>query len=100
MFHGSDKHAEKAAALFSVIASCRPHSIDPEQYLDEILRMLPYWPKERVLELAPKNWTATRAKLRLRSMRPVLARHSGGVTQHLPPGYGFLASPSIVPQQP
>jgi hypothetical protein len=26
--------------------------------------VLPYWPKERHLELAPKNWKATRAKLR------------------------------------
>ena len=64
MFYGSDTHAESAAAVFSVIASCRLHSVDPEQYLDEILRVLPYWPKERMLELAPKNWTTTRAKLR------------------------------------
>jgi transposase len=47
-----------------VIASCRVHSIDPQQYLDEVLRVLPYWPKERYLELAPKSWKATRAKLR------------------------------------
>jgi hypothetical protein len=52
-----------AAASFSIIASCRLHSLDPQQYLDEILRVLPYWPKERHLELAPKYWLATRAKL-------------------------------------
>jgi hypothetical protein len=40
------------------------HGIDPHQYLDEVLRILPYWPKERHLELAPKSWMATRAKLR------------------------------------
>jgi hypothetical protein len=27
------------------------------------MRVLPYWPKERYLELAPKYWCATRAKL-------------------------------------
>jgi len=64
MFYGSDTHAESAAALFSTIASCRLHSIDPQQYLDEVLRLLPYWPKERYLELAPKHWKTTRAKLR------------------------------------
>jgi len=64
MFYGSDTHAESAAAIFSIIASCRLHSLDPEQYLDEVLRVLPYWPKERMLELAPKHWQATRAKLR------------------------------------
>ncbi len=63
MFYGSDTHAESAAALFSIIASCRLHSIEPHQYLDEVLRVLPYWPKQRYLELAPKHWLATRAKL-------------------------------------
>ena len=32
--------------------------------LDETLRILPYWPRERYLELAPKHWSATRARLR------------------------------------
>lgn len=64
MFYGSDVHAESAAAIFTIIASCRLHGIDPQQYLDEILRVLPYWPKERFLELAPKHWKASRAKLR------------------------------------
>ena len=64
MFYGSDTHAESAAAVFSIIASCRLHSVDPHQYLDEVLRVLPYWPKERYLELAPKHWKATRAQLR------------------------------------
>ena len=63
MFYGSDGHAENAAAIFTIIATCRLHSIDPQQYLDEVLRVLPSWPRERYLELAPHNWTATRAKL-------------------------------------
>jgi transposase len=63
MFYGSDTHAESAAALFTLIASCRLHRLDPEQYLDEVLRVLPHWPKERYLELAPKYWQATRSKL-------------------------------------
>ena len=63
MFYGSDAHAESAAAIFSIIASYRLHSIDPQQYLDEVLRILPYWPRDRYLELAPNDWIATRAKL-------------------------------------
>ena len=63
MFYGSDHHAESAAAIFSIIASCRMHSLDPQQYLDEVLRILPYWPRDRYLELAPNNWRATRPKL-------------------------------------
>jgi transposase len=64
MFYGSDTHAESAAAIFSIIASCRLHAIDPQQYLEEVLRVLPYWPPQRYLELAPNRWAATRAKLR------------------------------------
>jgi transposase len=64
MFYGSDTHAEAAAAIFSIIASCRLHAVDPYPYLDEVLRVLPYWPKDRYLELAPKYWRATRARLR------------------------------------
>jgi len=64
MFYGSDTHAEAAAAIFSVIASCRLHRLDPFAYLDEVLRVLPHWPRHRYLELAPKNWVATRARLR------------------------------------
>jgi transposase len=40
MFYGSDTHAEAAAAIFSVIASCRLHALDPYQYLEEILHPL------------------------------------------------------------
>ena len=76
MFYGSDTHAESAAAIFSIIASCRLHAIDPQQYLDEVLRVLPYWPKERYLELAPKLWATTRAKLRADE----LAAHLGAFT--------------------
>ena len=64
MFYGSDTHAEAAAAIFSVIASCRLHALDPFQYLEEVLRVLPYWPRDRYLELAPKYWRATRGLLR------------------------------------
>ena len=63
MFHGSELHASAAAALFSILASCRLHRIEPWKYLDEVLRLLPQWPAKRYLELAPKNWVATRARL-------------------------------------
>jgi transposase len=64
MFYGSDTHAEAAASIFSAVATCRLHGLDPYQYLEEILRVLPYWPRDRYLELAPKYWRATRGRLR------------------------------------
>ncbi|MBL0196378.1 MAG: transposase domain-containing protein [Myxococcales bacterium] len=54
-------HAHAAAALFSLVASCRLHDLDPQLYLEEVLRLLPTWPKDRYLELAPKNWGHPRA---------------------------------------
>jgi transposase len=64
LFCGSDDHAHAAANLFSLIASCQLHGLDPETYLAEIFRVLPYWPRDRYLELAPKYWQVTRARLR------------------------------------
>jgi hypothetical protein len=34
-----------------------------DEYLRDLLRVLAHWPKDRFLELAPKFWTATRARL-------------------------------------
>lgn len=64
LFFGSDDHASAAANLFSLIASCRLHGIDPETYFAELLHVLPYWPRDRYIELAPKYWKVTRATLR------------------------------------
>ena len=63
LFCGSDGHAEAAANLMSLIASAKLHKHDPELYLREIIRVLPHWPRDRYLELAPKYWAATRARL-------------------------------------
>jgi hypothetical protein len=63
LFFGSDDHAEAAANLYSLIASCKLHRIDPERYLADVIRILPYWPRERHLELAPAHWARTRERL-------------------------------------
>lgn len=63
MFFGSDDHASAAANLFSLIASCKLHRLDPEAYLTDVVRALPYWPRDRYLELAPRYWARTRARL-------------------------------------
>jgi hypothetical protein len=60
---GSDDHASAAANLLSLIAFCELHRLDPETYLAEIIHLLPYWPRDRYLELAPKYWAATRARI-------------------------------------
>ena len=61
--HGSDKHAERACAIASLIASCQVHGLDPEFYLQEVLTVIPTYPLKSVLDLSPKNWVATRQRL-------------------------------------
>lgn len=63
MFCDSDAHAESAAAKFTLIATCRLLHVGRRQYLDELMRFLPYWPRERFHELAPQHCARTRARL-------------------------------------
>jgi transposase len=63
LFVGSDDHAQAAGNLMTLIASARLHSLDPELYLRDVFRVFPHWPRDRYLELSPRDWTATRARL-------------------------------------
>jgi transposase len=81
LFFGSDDHASAAANLLSLIASCELHRLDPETYLAEILHVLPFWPRERYLELAPKYWAASRARI----PRAQLDLEIGDITVPPPP---------------
>lgn len=54
---------EAAANLYSLIASCKLHGLDPERYLAEVIHVMPYWLRDRFLELAPAYWANTRARL-------------------------------------
>ena len=82
LFFGSDDHASAAANLFSLVASCKLHRIDPESYLADVMRVMPYWPRERYLELCPRDWAATRRRL----VPTELAAHVGPIT--VPPAPG------------
>lgn len=68
LFFGSDDHASAAAHLFSLVASCKLHRVDPESYLAEVIRVMPYWPRARYLELAPRYWADTRSRLDAREL--------------------------------
>jgi transposase IS66 family protein/transposase IS66-like protein len=63
LFVGSDDHGQAAGNLLTLIASARLHKLDPELYMRDVFRVLPHWPRERYLELAPRYWSATRARL-------------------------------------
>ena len=89
---GSDDTAEWTCTFVSLVASCQLHGIDPEGYLRDLFRVLPVWPKNRMLELAPKFWRATRSLLD----EAQLALPLGPLT--VPPARA-LREPSGAPEQ-
>jgi transposase len=78
LFFGSDDHAGAAANIFSLIASCQLHGLDAEGYLTDLIRVLPYWPRDRYLELAPKYWRTTRARLDQTQLEAAVGHVSAG----------------------
>jgi transposase len=76
LFVGSDDHGQAAGNLLTLIASARLHKLDPEVYLRDVFRVLPHWPRDRYLELAPRYWRITRARLD----RAQLERELGDLT--------------------
>jgi transposase len=88
LFFGSGDHAQAAANLFSLIASCVLHRLDAENYLADVIRIVPYWPRDRYLELTPKYWAATRRRLDERELQLPI----GHVTVPPPPAEQQTAS--------
>jgi transposase len=81
LFAGSDDHAQAAGNLLTLIATARLHHLDPEAYLRDLIRVLPHWPRDRFLELCPRDWRATHARLDIAE----LERELGPLTVPPPP---------------
>jgi transposase len=56
LFAGSDAGGERAAILYSLIASCQRNSIDPLAYLTDLLQRVLVHPARKVNDLTPTNW--------------------------------------------
>ena len=61
LFLGSNTGGHTAAVLFSLIASCDRHKVDPFAYLRDILTRIAAHPSNRVEELLPERWNTTQA---------------------------------------
>ena len=57
-FAGSDAGAQRAAAVYALIESCKMNDVDPQAWLAHVLAKLPDHPASRVNELLPWNWKA------------------------------------------
>lgn len=59
LFAGSKAGGERAAAVYSVIETCKLNGIEPQAYIaDVIAKIADDWPTSRWDELMPWNWTA------------------------------------------
>jgi hypothetical protein len=56
MFAGSEQGAERAAVLWSLLASCKLHQLDAFTYLRDVLTRVSSHPARDVLALSPKAW--------------------------------------------
>lgn len=61
LFARSEGGATAAATLYTLIGSCSLQGIDPWLYLRDVLDRLLDYPANRVSELTPKYWRASRA---------------------------------------
>ena len=58
MFCGSDNGGNTAATLFSFIATCERHKINPFEYLRDVLERIATTPISRLPDLLPDRWAA------------------------------------------
>jgi transposase len=57
LFIGSQAGGEACAVMTSLLQSAKNIGLNPQEYIENVLRRIPYTPKERLSELLPQNWT-------------------------------------------
>ena len=60
LFCGSDNGGRTAAVLYSLIATCRRHGLDPYAYLRDVIARISDHPAHRLDELLPDRWKLAR----------------------------------------
>src|SRR5207253_10099065 len=58
LFAGSDRGGERAAAMYTLIATAKLNGIDPQAWLDDVLRRIADHPASRLDQLLPWHWKA------------------------------------------
>lgn len=59
-FAGSDEGGRRAAAIYTLIETCKLNDVDPQGWLADILARLPDHPARRIEDLLPWNWKRAR----------------------------------------
>ena len=58
LFAGSDNGGRTAAILFSLIATCQRHNVEPFAYLRNVLTRIAAHPHNQLADLLPERWKA------------------------------------------
>ena len=58
-FCGSDAGGHRAAAVYTLVETCKLNDVDPQAWLAYVLAKLPDHPAKRIDELLPWNWKAS-----------------------------------------
>ena len=56
LFVGNDAGGERAAAIYTLVETCKLNNVEPFAYFCDVLDKLPTWPHKRLSELLPFNW--------------------------------------------
>ena len=59
LFAGSDRGGERAAAMYTLIATAKLNDINPQAWLADVLARIADHPVSRLHELLPWHWKAT-----------------------------------------
>jgi transposase len=62
LFFGAEEAGQRNAIVYTLIANCRLHQVEPYEYLKDVLTRLPSATNQQLAELTPKNWKAARQK--------------------------------------
>lgn len=60
LFCGDDEAAQRAAVVYSLLATCKAHGVNERAWLEDVLRRMPEYElgKKDLGDLLPANWTA------------------------------------------
>jgi transposase len=62
-FCGSDSGGQRAAALYTLIETCKLNDIDARAWLADVLARIADYPARRITDLLPWNWKAEQASM-------------------------------------
>ena len=63
LFAGSDRGADRAAIMYTLIATAKLNDVDPQAWLADVLARIADTPQGRLADLLPWNWKAQSARL-------------------------------------